>query len=61
MSLNQMIDGWSNLLKSKFGEVDPRLLKLSQYRISICGNCELFKNYMCSRNSTTMHVKQGNG
>lgn len=59
MIVNQFINGWSNLMKKKFGEVDPNLLELSKKRILICKDCELFNNNVCNRLKKIKNVKTG--
>jgi len=59
MNINQVIEGWTNLLKSKFGNLDSELFELSKKRIIICNSCQLFKNNVCDRNNMIPHEKTG--
>jgi hypothetical protein len=60
IKMNEIIEGWTNLLKSKFGNVEPELFELSKQRIMICNDCKLFKNNnVCDRGNMIPHEKTG--
>ena len=57
--VGQILEGWTNLLKSKFDELDEELLELSKKRILVCHECSLFKNNKCDKSNMISHIKTG--
>ena len=55
----QIINGWSNLLKSTFNVLDIQTKKISEERLSHCRTCDLMVNNICSSSKKGYHVVTG--
>lgn len=62
----QILNGWGNLIKSKFVELSPELQMMSAQRLSKCNECDMRVNNTCStkkegKNIITGEMKNGCG
>jgi len=57
INIEEFLNGWTNLVKKKLGNVEPELLKLSEERILICKKCEIFTGKRCDNRRTTLNIK----
>ena len=56
--IGNILEGWGNSIKNKFGLLNNPELKLkSEKRLLICDECPLRDNNTCSRNRTGVVVK----
>ena len=60
MQLNQILEGWGNLIKDKFNLLDGAIKTVAEARLIYCDVCPIRKNNVCDPNSTRKHVITGN-
>lgn len=59
MSLAQLVEGYVNLTKEKFGTIPEELKAMGEERSAFCYNCELYNGGICNPKGTTLNVKTG--
>jgi len=60
MVINQILEGWGNLIKDKLNSLDPTIKAVATIRLSHCDKCPIRKNNVCDPNSIIKHVVTGN-
>jgi|TARA_B110000240_G_scaffold196454_1_gene248661 hypothetical protein len=58
-TIDQIMTGWGNLVKSHFVDLEPELKKESERRLKICDGCDMRSGGTCSTNKETAHLKTG--
>ena len=56
MEINQIIDGWANLVKDKLNLLHPPIKAVAELRLRHCNTCPIRKNNICDPNSTITHT-----
>ena len=51
MQLNNILTGWANLVKNKFGLLDENTKRIASIRLVHCNVCPVRKNNVCDPNS----------
>ena len=57
--INEILDGWGNLVKAEFNLLNPEILKMSQQRLELCHSCDMRSGNTCSRSKKGKHVVTG--
>jgi len=55
--INEILDGWGNLIKDQFNTLDSDIKSLSEERLEICNDCDLRSGNMCSPLKYGIHVE----
>jgi hypothetical protein len=55
--LNEILDGWGNLIKSNFGLLDEETRTLAESRLIHCNVCSIRSANTCDTNQTLLNVK----
>jgi len=53
--LNEILDGWGNLIKSNFGLLDEQTRKLAESRLVKCHSCSMRSSNTCDPNKFGIH------
>jgi len=56
MQINQILEGWGNLIKDSLGALHPPIKAVAIERLKHCANCDIRKKNVCDPNQTTLHV-----
>lgn len=64
--INEILDGWGNLIKDQFNALDSDIKELSESRLEKCNQCDLRVGNLCSPlkfgiNIETNEIKSGCG
>ncbi len=62
--LNEIINGWANVVKDKIGTLDPKLKVIAENRLILCNSCDMRVNNTCSTKKTGINIitkKEVNG
>lgn len=54
--INEILDGWGNLLKSNFGLLDDETRELAEKRLLFCNACEIRTGNTCDPHKTIAHI-----
>ncbi|NBU82243.1 MAG: hypothetical protein EBS55_11410 [Flavobacteriaceae bacterium] len=46
--LNEIINGWANVVKDKIGTLDPKLKLMAANRLLLCNSCHMRVENTCS-------------
>jgi len=46
--LNEIINGWANVVKDKIGTLDPKIKQLAENRLLLCNSCNMRIENTCS-------------
>jgi hypothetical protein len=57
--INEILDGWGNLVKNTFGILDEQTKLIAQNRLFHCDNCKIRTINTCDPNKIIEHVKTG--
>jgi len=57
--INQILDGWANLIKDRFGNLSEDLKKISQERLNICDSCDIRLGSICNPSMTGVNIQTG--
>lgn len=57
MQLNQIIEGWGNLVKDKLNLLAPPIKETAEARLKICDVCPIRKNNVCDPNQIITNVR----
>ncbi len=55
--LNEILDGWGNLIKSNFGLLDEETSKLAESRLLYCNACSIRNDNTCDPNKMILNEK----
>lgn len=55
--INEILEGWGNVIKDKFNMLDPDIKKLSTTRLYHCNKCPIRVKNSCSRQLSGISVK----
>lgn len=55
--LNEILDGWANVIKSNFGILDEQTRQLSERRLLHCHSCYMRSSNICDPNKVIKHVR----
>lgn len=58
--INEILDGWGNLIKNTFGILDDQTKQLAEQRLMFCDSCTIRTSNTCDPNKSIVHVKTGN-
>ena len=53
--LNEILDGWGNVIKSNFGILDEQTRELSERRLLHCNVCSIRSGNTCDPNKMILH------
>ena len=56
MQINQILEGWGNLVKDKLNLLHPPIKAVAEMRLQHCDKCPIRKNNICDPNSTITHI-----
>ena len=62
--LNEIINGWANVVKDRIGTLDPKLKLMAANRLLICNSCDMRVNNTCSTKKVGINIitkKEKNG
>ena len=59
--ISNIINGWGNLIKDKFGLLDNQTKALATKRLQICNDCSLRNVAICDPTRHTINIKSGEG
>jgi len=54
--IKEILNGWANLIKDTFNELDAEAKNLSESRLSICNNCDIRLGNICNPSKVGKHV-----
>ena len=57
--INNIINGWGNLIKDKFGLLDNQTRAIATKRLSICNECSIRSVGVCNPTKNTINIKSG--
>jgi len=57
MIINQILEGWGNLIKDKLNSLDPTIKAVATIRLSHCDKCPIRKNNTCDPSGTIEHIQ----
>lgn len=57
--LNDILEGWANLIKDTFNGLDGQTKKVSEYRLNICNECDIRTGNICNPSKIGKHIKSG--
>jgi len=57
--IKNILDGWANLIKDRFNELEPHVKEISQERLSICDSCDIRLGSICNPRKMGIHIKTG--
>jgi hypothetical protein len=46
--LNEIINGWANVVKDRIGTLDPNIKQMAENRLLLCNVCHMRINNTCS-------------
>ena len=55
--LNEILDGWGNLLKSNFGLLGEEYRLMAEERLLLCNSCSMRTNNTCDPNKLILNKK----
>jgi hypothetical protein len=55
--LNEILDGWGNLIKSNFGLLDEETRALAESRLLHCNKCSIRTDNTCDPNKMILNEK----
>ena len=58
-TIEQILTGWGNLVKSHFVDLNPELKAESESRLKICNSCDMRSGGTCAPNKEGKHIKTG--
>jgi hypothetical protein len=64
MNLNEIIDGWANVIKNHVGLLDPNIKQMAENRLILCNVCHMRQGNSCSRENVGINEitkKETNG
>ena len=62
--LNEIINGWANVVKDRIGTLDPKLKLMAENRLILCNSCDMRVNNTCSTKKVGINIitkKETNG
>lgn len=54
--LNEIINGWANVVKDKIGTLDPQTKILAESRLVLCNSCDMRVNNTCSTKKVGINI-----
>ncbi len=54
--LNEIINGWANVVKDKIGTLDPKLKVIAENRLLLCNVCDMRVNNTCSTKKVGINI-----
>lgn len=57
--INEILDGWGNLIKNTFGMLDDQTRQIAENRLQYCDNCTIRSFNTCDPNKAIVHVTTG--
>lgn len=54
--ISEILDGWANSIKDKFGILNPTIKSLSEKRLLICNSCTVRMHNRCSGDNSDFAV-----
>ena len=58
--INNIINGWANLIKNKFGLLDKNTKAVAALRLNICNDCNIRTLAICNHTKKIINIKTGN-
>ena len=56
MQINQILEGWGNLIKDNLNILHPPIKAVAEIRLKHCDNCLIRKGNICDPNQTITHT-----
>ena len=56
MQINQILEGWGNLIKNKLNVLHPPVKAVAEIRLKHCDACSIRKNNICDPNGIINHI-----
>jgi len=56
MQINQILEGWGNLIKDSLNILHPPIKAVAEIRLKHCDKCPIRKNNICDPNKTIENV-----
>ena len=57
--INNIINGWGNLIKDKFGLLDSQTKGMATKRLTICNDCNIRSVAICNPTKKIINVRTG--
>ncbi len=57
--INNIINGWGNYIKDKFGLLDKQTKSMATQRLSFCNDCTIRSVGICDPTKRTINLKTG--
>lgn len=56
MKFSDILEGWANVVKDRFGALDPHTKQLSAKRLVLCNSCDIRTGNTCDPRKSGEHV-----
>ena len=56
--LNEIINGWANVVKDRIGTLDPNIKQMAENRLLLCNVCHMRINNTCSPKNIWIDLKK---
>ena len=56
MEINQILEGWGNLIKDRLNLLHPPIKAVAEIRLQHCDKCSIRKNNICDPNGIITNV-----
>jgi hypothetical protein len=57
--IRDIIEGWANVVKDRFNQLDPDTKRLSEDRLLLCDSCDIRTGNTCDPRKKGEHVATG--
>lgn len=57
--IKDIIEGWANVVKDRFNQLDPETKKVSEDRLMLCNICDIRTGNTCDPRKLGEHVDNG--
>lgn len=57
--IKNILNGWANLIKDSFNQLDTDLKKMSEERLNICDSCDIRLGSVCDPRKMGTHIETG--
>jgi len=54
--LKEILDGWGNVVKDKFGILNEEIKVMAEIRLEQCNSCSMRTNNVCDPNKQLKHI-----
>lgn len=56
-NVKNILNGWANLIKDIFNELEPDIKKISEERLNICNSCDIRLGSICDPRKMGIHIE----